>query len=192
MEQGAQVRRNTMVRSPGEGRKKSKVVVSSPGALLAFLRGPHTPSHYCAHPRRRLPPTSVPGRHAGFGAAGCQARPGAGAAGRPQRLCPSARRGGRSWWPVVGGGLGNKAHQKLQPPSCPAQRSSWEEAGDGRCICFLLPSRGHTVSVPSALEPLSPQPGETLSPLVPQHFFSSPFITGFCAHVRQARDSDLP
>lgn len=192
MEQGAQVRRNTMVRSPGEGRRKSKVVVSSPGALLAFLRGPHTPSHYCAHPRHRLPPTSVPGRHAGFGAAGCRARPGAGAAGRPQRLCPSARRGGRSWWPVVGGGLGNKAHQKLQPPSCPAQRSSWEEAGDGRCICFLLPSRGilRVSPLPWSLCPHSqerPSPLWSLSTL-----FSSPFITGFCAHVRQAGDSALP
>lgn len=119
VEQGAQVRRNTMVRSPGEGREDSKLMVSSAGALLAFFLGPHAPGHYCAHPRCMLPPTSVPGRRAGFGAAGCQARPGVGAAGRPQRLCPSARRGGRSWWPVVGGGLGNKAHQELHPP--PAQ-----------------------------------------------------------------------
>lgn len=100
-----------------KGKRKSKVI----GAALGLWKpltyplslGPGSPCHFCAHPRCRLPPTFDQGRRAGFGAAGCRVPPGAGAAGRPPRLCPSARRGERSWWPAVSGILGNKAHQRL-------------------------------------------------------------------------------
>ena len=104
---------------PWRGEKKGKVVCGACWLYIPSFQPPLSSLWACihwAHLRRRLPPTFVPGRREGFGAAGCQVHPGAGAAGRPQRLCPSARRGGRSWWPVAGEGLGNKACQELQPP----------------------------------------------------------------------------
>lgn len=104
---------------PWRGEKKGKVVCGACWLYIPSFQPPLSSLWACihwAHLRRRLPPTFVPGRREGFGAAGCQVHPGAGAAGRPQRLCPSARRGGRSWWPVAGEGLWNKACQELQPP----------------------------------------------------------------------------
>jgi hypothetical protein len=122
-----------MVRRPACGERKSESLQAAfPSPLLPFLCK-WAWVHSCAHLRHRLPPAFVPGKHAGLEAAGCQVHHEVVAAGRPQRLCPSARRGGKSWWPVAGGGLRNKAHQKCLSLLWASPGSSMENTEHRRC-----------------------------------------------------------
>lgn len=108
-----------------------------------------------AHLRRRLPPTFVPGRRRRIWGSWLPSSSWSGSSRKAtETVPPSARRGGRSWWPVVGEGLGNKARQELQLHSCSAQGGGW----CGRCTHFSLDT-----GAPSS--PWSPCPHSARDPL---------------------------